>query len=121
MRLAFHDCIPYDDDVEIGNGCDGCLNNDGMNMHMFDEFPNEGTAPDSTSTNNNGLWFTADLLEEIYTDPEFPGIKSIPNLEVSMKDSGKSRADLWAFAGLVAAQMGIEENNLACQGKGLRK
>ena len=31
LRLAFHDCIPYDDDTgAIHGGCDGCLNWDGM-------------------------------------------------------------------------------------------
>ena len=29
---------------------------------------------------------------------------------------GKSRADLWAFAALVAAEWGIERNNNACLG-----
>ena len=34
-----------------------------------------------------------------------------------MKDSGKSRADLWAFAALVGLYKGIENNNKACDGK----
>ena len=45
----------------------------------------------------------------------------LPSLSISMKESGKSRADLWAFAALMAAQVGIEENNLACQGKNSSK
>jgi hypothetical protein len=44
-------------------------------------------------------------------------LHQVPSLSVSMKESGKSRADLWAFATLIAAQMGVEQNNLACQGK----
>jgi len=35
-----------------------------------------------------------------------------------MKESGKSRADLWAFAALVAIQWSGNANNLGCQGKG---
>ena len=35
-----------------------------------------------------------------------------------MKSSGKSRADLWAFATLVAVESGINENNLACDNQG---
>ena len=70
--------------------------------------------PDVTETDNNGLMWTADVLEEIYTNPDFPS--GAPKLEVSMKESGKSRADLWAFAGLLAVYIGIEENNLACNG-----
>ena len=37
---------------------------------------------------------------------------------------GKSRADLWAFATLVAVEYGIETNNMVCddaQGFGLRQ
>ena len=35
---------------------------------------------------------------------------------MSMKKSGKSRADLWAFAGLVSVYFGIDLNNKACKG-----
>ena len=82
---------------------------------------NKFNGPDVTLTNNNGLWQTADILEEIYTNKDFPNINGIPSLSISMKESGKSRADLWAFAALMAAQFGIEENNLACQGEGKSK
>ena len=40
-----------------------------------------------------------------------------PVLNVSLRDSGKSRADLWAFATIVATEYGIETNNLLCDGK----
>ena len=33
----------------------------------------------------------------------------------SLRDSGKSRADLWALAGIVAVEFGIETNNRKCR------
>lgn len=115
LRLAFHDCIPYEDG---SGGCDGCLNPEGMNIDMLKKYDTDidmFKGPDITLTNNNGLFFIADILEEIYTNKDFP--PQAGKLEVSMKESGKSRADFWAFAGLVAAHFGIETNNLACEGQ----
>ena len=115
MRLAFHDCVPYADGGDV-NGCDGCMNSKGMETNMLKDFDTdqaELNGPDVTITDNNGLLFTADMLELVYTDKEFP--KQAPALADSMKDSGKSRADLWAFAALVAVQWGGNANNLACQ------
>ena len=78
---------------------------------------------------------TLDVLEEIYTNRDFP--KSTPVMPTSLAKGGKrrpsalhylltfsslhlllgkSRADLWAFAALVAAEWGIERNNHACLG-----
>ena len=118
MRLGFHDCLTYENpDGNVINGCDGCLNPDGMGINMFDdlgETKNSMKGPNVDKTNNNGLTYTADILEEIYTNPDFP--KGTDSLPQSMKDSGKSRADLWAFAALVALQYGVENNNLACEG-----
>ncbi len=37
-----------------------------------------------------------------------------PYLDVSLKASGKSRADLWAFAAIAAVEHGIETNNEVC-------
>ena len=39
-----------------------------------------------------------------------------PILDVSLFDSGKSRADLWAFATIVAVEFGVETNNAVCDG-----
>ena len=70
---------------------------------------------DVKETNNNGLGYTVEILEEIYTNPNFPA-NLAPALEVSLKDSGKSRADLWAFAAITAVEYGIETNNAVCDG-----
>ena len=71
-------------------------------------------APEQSSTDNNGLGMTVDVLEEIYTNRDFP--KGTPKMKTSLAKGGKSRADLWAFAALVAAEWGIERNNHACAG-----
>ena len=66
-------------------------------------------------TNNNGLGYTVELLEEIYTNPKFPEGMA-PSLEISLKESGKSRADLWAFAAILAVMEGMKNNNNGCNG-----
>ena len=121
LRLGFHDCLTYDqNDLGSGdiNGCDGCLNPDGMGVNMLTTYGDkkEYKGPNIINTNNNGLLLTADILEEIFTNKDFP--KKIPSLNVSMKESGKSRADLWAYAALLATKYGVDQNNLACNGKG---
>jgi len=63
-------------------------------------------------TDNNLLLQTADVLEQIYTDKNFPSGTS--PLSRSMKSKKYSRADLWAFAAMVAVQHGIHQNNYAC-------
>ena len=70
--------------------------------------------PNTIVTNNAGLEFTADVLEEIYTNKDFPS--KGPSLEMSLAESGKSRADFWTFASAVAAEWGIERNNRGCEG-----
>ena len=121
LRLGFHDCLTYDqNDLGSGdiNGCDGCLNPDGMGVNMLTTYGDkkEYKGPNIINTNNNGLLLTADILEEIFTNKDFP--KKIQSLNVSMKESGKSRADLWAYAALLATKYGVDQNNLACNGKG---
>ena len=50
-----------------------------------------------------GLQHTVATLEKIYLEPEYPDNKRAPKpLKKSFKDLGISRADLWAFSGLVA-------------------
>ena len=84
LRLAFHDCFPYNNG---GGGCDGCLN---LNENLHD---------------NNGLQFTIAVLEKLFMEKDFIDLSEFSpelKLEQSPKDLGISRADLWAFAGLVA-------------------
>ena len=123
LRLGFHDCLPYSDAAqgEI-NGCDGCLNPTGMNMSYTKENgfgKGSRNGPDVNVTDNNGLTNTADILEEVFTNPNFP--TGPPPLDMSMKDKGMSRADLWAFASLVAFRLGVSNNNYACQGPEVAK
>merc|ERR1711884_478957 len=108
VRLSFHDCLKYTDGT---GGCDGCLNFSGvgerfpLNLHTKD-------LPDQFKTNNNGLDKAVSKLEEIYTTKDRP--KGTPKLKQSLQDSGKSRADLWAFAAIAAVEYGMEMNNIAC-------
>ena len=44
---------------------------------------------DIKETNNNGLEYTVAVLEEVYTNPNFPS--ETVTLPVSLKESGKSR------------------------------
>ena len=65
-------------------------------------------------TNNAGLEHTADILEEIFINKDFPS--TAVALEESLADSGKSRADLWTFASTVAVEWGVDRNNNGCDG-----
>ena len=64
------------------------------------------------ATDNNGLQGVAEKLELIYTNIDWPFKEA--SLEVSLWQSGKSRADLWALAGLVALERAMERANRAC-------
>ena len=68
-------------------------------------------------TDNNGLLRITHYLEKIYTDKNWPNYEhaKAPVLDVSLKDSGKSRADLWQFAASVAMESTIERSNHACR------
>ena len=44
---------------------------------------------DIKETNNNGLEYTVAVLENLYTDPDFP--PKAQKLEASLKSTGKSR------------------------------
>ena len=58
---------------------------------------------DENLEGNMDLQHTIATLEKLYLEPDFPKHKKGPEpLEDSLKDLGISRADLWAFAGLVA-------------------
>ena len=64
-------------------------------------------------TNNNGLEWTVEVLEGIYTNRNFP-FNQAPSLPISLRDSGKSRADLWAYATILAVEYGVQTNNIQC-------
>ena len=56
---------------------------------------------------------TVEMLEAVYTVPDFPS--QSPVLATSLMESGKSRADLWALAAIVAVEYGIETNDDKCR------
>ena len=64
-------------------------------------------------TDNNNLQWVARVLEEVYKKATFRPDK-LKDFNISLFESRKSRADLWAFAGLVAVQLGTEQNNYFC-------
>jgi len=111
IRLAFHDCIPYEDGT---GGCDGCLNWEGMDDPFPSVFSQTGhyTWKPVLKTNNQFLDRVVENLEKIYKNIDWPYTN--PSLEVSLYQSGKSRADLWQFAALVALEEALERANRAC-------
>ena len=101
----------------IFRACDGCINFEGM----FDATPNPDLGSDvyrfepPTFTNNGHLGGSAVSLEKIYKSIDWPFSTPInQNITKSLYQSGKSRADLWQFAGLVALERTIERANRAC-------
>ena len=56
--------------TDESGGCDGCLNWEGVGFRHTEAskfaYSNVG------ATNNNGLGYTVEVLEGIYTDPTFP-------------------------------------------------
>ena len=124
VRLAFHDCIRHSDASE---GCNGCLNFEGMGgenpgaFYLKDcTYKEDVDCPKdhaSEHTNNNNMFWTARVLEQIYTNVRpklLPTSKKHKLLQRSLRDSGISRSDLWAYAGLVAIHKAIEHHNKNC-------
>lgn len=117
LRLGFHDCVKYEDG---SGGCDGC-------MRFHDQFrkyndlasgnKRQLKRADALVNSNNGLGMTADALELIYTRKDWP--PKTPKLSKSLQQLGKSRADLWAFAALVAADWAMAESNRGCRNEGV--
>ena len=111
MRLVFHDCVRYTDGT---GGCDGCINWSGMGAAIPD--PNDENEfykyDPVNSTDNNGLGSIVEKLELIYTTVDWPFKEA--SLTASLQQLGKSRADLWQFAGLVALERALERANRAC-------
>ena len=71
LRLGFHDCIKYQDGT---GGCDGCLNWEGVGFRFENSNSGHFRYPNVGETNNNGLDLTVEVLEGIYTDPNFPRV-----------------------------------------------
>jgi len=107
MRIAFHDCLKYTDGT---GGCDGCLDMHNVPFKYMNFFT-AGIKPQSNVkpqfyydperfkfSDNNDLEPAAIALEEVYTNATWP--PGAPPLNISLWGTGKSRADLWAFAGL---------------------
>lgn len=111
LRLGFHDCLKHADG---GGGCDGCLEWTGVGHRYNRSDLTQGlfNMTDRMDGHNNGLNITAQVLEGIYTERTFPS--RVPILPRSLQESGKSRADLWAFATLVAVEFSMELNNNVC-------
>lgn len=55
----------------------------------FEEAPDQFKYENIGLTNNNGLKFTVEVLEAIYTDPAFPA-EMAPALNASLRSTGKS-------------------------------
>lgn len=111
IRLGFHGCLR---DREGTGGCDGCLYSDELDKPYMDYVSQHVIPNDSPGAPNfnNGLKPLADVLEELYTNRSFPD-KSL-SLDASLYSTGKSRADLWAFAAAVATEFAIGQNNMVC-------
>merc|ERR1719466_443037 len=72
------------------------------------------TPEETTHGGNNGLSRMADALEKLYTTVNWPYTYTGPQPAISLREGGKSRADLWAFAAWVALERTIERANRAC-------
>ena len=79
-------------------------------MDFFDENSSQyGKTPTSFHTTNNKLQMTVRSLELIYTTTDWPpGSNPLPK---TLKESGKSRADLWQFAGNIGLERAINITN----------
>ena len=112
LRLGFHGCLKFSDGT---GGCNGCLNNQHLGLEQRQNCSlgaDNSMLPNSVKTDNSGLELTADILEEIFTNPDFP--PAAAKLAESLAQSGKSRADLWNFAQAVAVERGINNNIELC-------
>jgi len=129
VRLTFHDCLKEE---ETGMGCNGCINLEGVNeiysnetcavtgtCHSVDAKPHPERGP--FATDNNNMYWVAMTLEMVYRYPLF-GIPVSPQYPppspsqggTSLYNAGASRADLWAFAGMIAIQKSAENYNAGC-------
>ena len=72
----------------------GCVSFEGMGFRYNDQSDDryEFLYDDVGKTNNNGLAFTIAIMEEIYTNPDYPGNTGMagPNTANTPKLAGKS-------------------------------
>ena len=64
------------------------------------------------ATDNNGLTSIVETLEKVYTMVDWPWQEA--GLSASLQQLGKSRADMWQLAGLIALERSLERANRAC-------
>ena len=99
----------------------GCLNWKVMDVDAPSPFDRNKTAYCNNQhqrvdkTNNNGLDDLVFFLEKIYKTPNWPPVANAMPDGLSPYNSGKSRADLWQFAALVALENIIERSDFACR------
>ena len=97
-------------------GCDGCLNWSGIGFGYQGMMGMQGILNKTyfpvDKGDNNGLQTVAAALDLIYTEPSWPS--NVRALNLSLRDGGKSRADLWQFAGIVGLEVEIERANFGC-------
>ena len=84
-------------------------------------------------TDNNNLVWAARVLEMVYNDnnlmiprftgtsPEMDKYKGLSGkaIQGSLRERGKSRADLWALAALTAAELGMHYHNSQCDARNM--
>eukprot|EP00756_Hemistasia_phaeocysticola_P021489 Hpha_TRINITY_DN15778_c1_g3::TRINITY_DN15778_c1_g3_i1::g.40632::m.40632 len=109
LRMSFHDCLKYTDNT---GGCDGCLNFQHGSVGNLNGPWYQLQLDLADVSPNNGLQDIVKILEEMYVNGAFPS--KTPQLATSLRDSGKSRADWWAFCGIAAVEYAIETNNGVC-------
>ena len=113
VRLAFHDCLRYEDST-YSRPCDGCLNWEGMNVLGPDPNNREDDYKYDPldKADNRNMDNLVEKLELIYTTVDWPFVNA--SLGGSLYQTGKSRADLWQLAALVALERTMERANRAC-------
>ena len=77
------------------------------------------TVPQLQFLNSRGpcrLFSEDGTMRSLTTGRLIAGRANCPHESWSLRSRGKSRADLWAFASLVAVEEGIERHNYACDG-----
>merc|ERR1712151_795421 len=111
IRLGFHDCVKSEDG---SGGCDGCI--DMKNINYRHHGGKDARGDESLRTKkpdwlngNRGLETIVDFIERnIFTR------KLASSKGRSLQQTGKSRADLWAFATLVAIEFTNGVDNVHC-------